>query len=172
MALAPIIFFMAVLCIISIVSYIYSSSVQLQIILSLVFWLAPKHAVSFHVVRLEIPTLSWLAEIPSLPEAKAYYQAIPDSHQQGTRNFKSLFQLPQASSGHGTFSRHIIQIGQVLTSPTLSMHLKPGNNTFPDGFPHQVRQVEDVEGIFASLRPRVVTQRHVWDDEWDIRWGC
>lgn len=42
-------------------------------------------------------------------------------------------------------SRHIIQIGQMLSLPTLSAHLKPGGNTLTPGFPHQAKEVGDIE---------------------------
>ena len=55
------------------------------------------------------------------------------------------------------FSRHIIQIGQMLTLPTLSTYLKPGGNTPPNGFPRHTNELEDMEGY---LRQFAATNYH------------
>lgn len=54
-------------------------------------------------------------------------------------------------------SRHVIQIGQMLTLPMLSAHLRPGGNTLPNGFPRQTKEVEDVE---RYLRQFAATNYH------------
>lgn len=54
-------------------------------------------------------------------------------------------------------SRHVIQIGRILSLPMLSAQLKHGGNTLSNGFP---RQAKDVEEIDEYLRQFAATNYH------------
>ncbi|KUJ15213.1 alcohol oxidase [Mollisia scopiformis] len=43
------------------------------------------------------------------------------------------------------FSRHVVQIGQMLTQPSLSAQLKPGGNTLPTGYSRQRIDIDDIK---------------------------
>jgi len=69
-------------------------------------------------------------------------------------------------------SRHMIQIGQILTLPLLSAYLKSGGNTLPNGYPRHANEVQDIEGY---LRQFAATNYHPVGTcamMTGTRWGC